>query len=143
PSSRPAPGLRPRGASVPGAAAGPDRDASGVDRTVRPPAESAVDRARRGSATAQRDAHLRCPLVAGDLGPTTHDARRQRVRIEADRNVCIGAGQCVMVAPEVFDQGEEDGLVEVLDTAPPKDRAAVVREAELLCPSGAITVHED
>ena len=65
------------------------------------------------------------------------------MRIEADRNVCIGAGQCVMVATEVFDQGEEDGLVEVLDTAPPKDRAAAVREAELLCPSGAITVHED
>jgi len=61
------------------------------------------------------------------------------VRIVADREVCIGAGMCVMTAEAVFDQ-DDDGLVLVLvDAVPPteEDRA---RAAVRVCPSGALSV---
>ena len=57
-------------------------------------------------------------------------------RVVADRDVCIGAGMCVLTAPDRFDQ-DDDGLV-VLLSAEPVDAAA--REAASLCPSGAIRI---
>ena len=63
------------------------------------------------------------------------------VRVTADRDVCIGAGMCVLTAPAVFDQ-TDDGLVEVLlDTLAAVD-AVAVRDAVKLCPSGALSVVE-
>jgi ferredoxin len=56
------------------------------------------------------------------------------VQIAADRDVCIGAGICVVTAPAVFDQDEEGIVVvlaeEVLDSE--------VGRAIELCPSGAL-----
>ncbi|MFC5749797.1 ferredoxin [Actinomadura rugatobispora] len=63
--------------------------------------------------------------------------------IEADRERCVGAGQCALAAPGVFDQREADGLVEVLDRRPPRSRWQAVREAEALCPAAAIAVSDD
>ena len=60
-----------------------------------------------------------------------------RVTVNIDK--CCGSGQCVLVAPEVFDQGEEDGIVRLLDDAPPTDLHAAVNEAVALCPASAIT----
>ncbi|GAB2714584.1 ferredoxin [Nocardia thraciensis] len=57
-----------------------------------------------------------------------------------DRERCIGSGMCVMTAPEVFDQSDEDGRVLLLDSTPASDRDAAVREAVLLCPSDAINL---
>jgi ferredoxin len=59
------------------------------------------------------------------------------MRIEADRDVCIGAGNCVLAAPEVFDQAA-DGLVEVIDPAPAPSLEQAVRDAVARCPSGAL-----
>jgi ferredoxin len=42
----------------------------------------------------------------------------------------------------VFDQREEDGLVELLDEAPPAGQWALVREAAELCPAAVIAVAE-
>ena len=39
-----------------------------------------------------------------------------RIKIAADRDVCIGAGMCVMTAPELFDQ-DDDGIVVLLEAA--------------------------
>lgn len=39
------------------------------------------------------------------------------VRILADRDRCIGAGQCVLSAPDVFDQSDDDGRVLILPHA--------------------------
>ncbi|MFF4407405.1 ferredoxin [Streptomyces sp. NPDC002536] len=62
------------------------------------------------------------------------------MRITADVDRCVGAGQCVLTAPEVFDQ-DEDGLVTLLGTGDGhEDR---VRLAAGLCPSRSLTVHED
>ncbi|HXA62668.1 MAG TPA: ferredoxin, partial [Streptosporangiaceae bacterium] len=35
----------------------------------------------------------------------------------ADKDVCVGAGMCVLTAPELFDQ-DDDGLVAVLRSDP-------------------------
>lgn len=39
--------------------------------------------------------------------------------IHIDQEKCCGAGHCVLAAPEVFDQRDEDGIVILLDAAPP------------------------
>ena len=59
-----------------------------------------------------------------------------RIRILRER--CIGAGQCVLNAPRLFDQSDEDGTVVVLDETPsPQDEPAAVA-ALGACPSGTI-----
>lgn len=65
------------------------------------------------------------------------------MRIEIDQDVCIGAGQCVMSAMDVFDQRDEDGVAYLLEPDPPQEQWPAVRQAAALCPSGAITVTED
>jgi ferredoxin len=59
------------------------------------------------------------------------------VQVHADRDVCIGAGLCVLSAGAVFDQ-DDDGIVVVLDEHP----ADVPREAVDNCPSGALSLTE-
>ncbi|MGW2711040.1 ferredoxin [Streptomyces sp. NPDC001356] len=59
--------------------------------------------------------------------------------VEVDTEVCVGAGQCVLAAPGVFDQREEDGIVELLEPRPSRAVGDAVREAVHLCPAGAIT----
>ena len=65
------------------------------------------------------------------------------MHVTVDRERCIGAGMCVLAAPEVFDQDEEDGRVVLLEPEPATERHDAVRQAERLCPSGAISVRED
>jgi ferredoxin len=64
------------------------------------------------------------------------------MRITVDIDRCIGAGQCVLCAPNVFDQTDE-GLVEVLIPEPDPTAGTAVRQASQHCPSGAIEVLED
>jgi ferredoxin len=64
------------------------------------------------------------------------------MRVIADREVCIGAGMCVLTAPAVFDQSDDDGLVEVLVETPGAADTAAVRDAVKLCPSGALRIEE-
>ncbi len=60
--------------------------------------------------------------------------------VHADTAVCIGAGQCALRAPTVFDQSEDDGTVIVLDTEPGSEYQEAVHEAIALCPSGALSI---
>ncbi|MDC0773871.1 ferredoxin [Streptomyces sp. HD] len=62
------------------------------------------------------------------------------MKINVDRERCVGAGQCVLAAADVFEQNHEDGLVELLQPEPPENLRASVSEAELICPSGAIEI---
>ncbi len=64
------------------------------------------------------------------------------MRISADRDVCIGSGQCVLTEPAVFDQSEEDGLVLLLTDRPGEEAAGPVRQAVRLCPSQALSVED-
>ncbi|MFE0378775.1 ferredoxin [Streptomyces inhibens] len=45
------------------------------------------------------------------------------MHVSVDQDKCCGAGQCVLLAPEVFDQREEDGTVVLLNPEPPAQRA--------------------
>jgi ferredoxin len=64
------------------------------------------------------------------------------MKVFADRDVCIGAGMCVMTAA-IFDQ-DEDGIV-VIDDAEevPAEEQQRVRNATSLCPSGALRLIAD
>ncbi|NUW42028.1 ferredoxin [Nonomuraea rhodomycinica] len=64
------------------------------------------------------------------------------MNITVDAGKCCGAGQCVLLAPDVFDQNEDDGIVVLLDATPPEALRAAVREAADVCPAAAITVEE-
>jgi ferredoxin len=61
------------------------------------------------------------------------------VKISADRDVCIQAGNCVMVADALFDQ-DDDGIVVVLVEDIPEEEEEHAREAVKLCPSQALRV---
>lgn len=63
------------------------------------------------------------------------------MRITVDRERCIGAGMCALLAPDVFDQDEDDGRVRLLDPSPQRGHSAV-REALHSCPSGALGIDE-
>jgi ferredoxin len=63
------------------------------------------------------------------------------MKVTVDHDKCVGAGQCVLAAPEVFDQGEE-GIVELLDTHPPAELDDAVRAATHMCPAQAIRMRD-
>jgi ferredoxin len=64
------------------------------------------------------------------------------MRVTVDKHVCIGAGQCVMSAPGVFDQDDDEGTVVLLEETPVRTTWDAVRKAADRCPSGAIRVDE-
>jgi ferredoxin len=64
------------------------------------------------------------------------------MRIEADLDRCVGAGQCVLTEPALFDQNDKDGRVVVLATEV-DGRGAAAREAVQVCPSGALSLVAD
>jgi len=64
------------------------------------------------------------------------------VKVHADRDVCIQAGNCVMVADSLFDQ-DDDGIVVVLVDDIPAEEQDKAREAVKLCPSQALTIAQE
>ena len=64
------------------------------------------------------------------------------MRVAADREVCIGSGNCVYSAPTVFDQDDEEGLVVLLTAQVDPQDADAVRNAVAHCPSGALRIVE-
>jgi ferredoxin len=65
------------------------------------------------------------------------------MRIVTDTGRCVGAGQCALTEPRVFDQSEEDGTVVLLTDQADGDVLDNVREAIDLCPSQALALKED
>ncbi|MFD0025329.1 ferredoxin [Streptomyces sp. NPDC058382] len=63
------------------------------------------------------------------------------MRISVDTDRCVGAGQCVLSAPEVFDQ-DDLGIVQVLKETGDETALDEARQAGLVCPSQAITVSD-
>lgn len=64
------------------------------------------------------------------------------MKIIADTGKCIGAGQCVLTEPALFDQREEDGTVIVLDDTPEGAMVEQARTAVRVCPSQALSLQE-
>ncbi len=62
------------------------------------------------------------------------------MKVDLDQDKCVASGQCVVTAPDVFDQRDEDGIAVLLDDTPAGDRFADVRNAAAVCPAAAIVL---
>ncbi|WP_348775310.1 ferredoxin [Solwaraspora sp. WMMD937] len=60
--------------------------------------------------------------------------------VAIDRERCLGSGQCLAMAPEVFDQDEEDGLVIFRGGTPPAAVTADIENAVHNCPAVALSI---
>ena len=63
------------------------------------------------------------------------------MRVRADRDVCIGAGVCVMNSEAVFDQ-DDDGVVVVLTDEVSGDAEERAQQAVNLCPAAALALQD-
>jgi ferredoxin len=72
--------------------------------------------------------------MAGELSP------KNGIRIEVDRALCIGSGDCVETAPEVFELDAEDKARVIDPDGAPTD---VVIEAAGNCPVTAVFVYDE
>lgn len=70
--------------------------------------------------------------MADDLSP------QNRIRIEVDRGLCIGSGDCVDSAPGVFELDGEDKARVIDPDADPQD---MVLDAASNCPVTAIFIY--
>jgi ferredoxin len=68
--------------------------------------------------------------------------KESSVKVEVDIPKCVASGQCVLIAPEVFDQRDEDGVVVLLDETPEPHLHEAVRESAMVCPAAAIHLAE-
>jgi ferredoxin len=64
------------------------------------------------------------------------------MKVAVDQDKCVGAGQCVLLAPDVFDQRDEDGVVVLLRKNPATELHDDVRQAAQVCPALAIELDE-
>ncbi|MGH6979130.1 MAG: ferredoxin [Brevundimonas sp.] len=61
------------------------------------------------------------------------------MRVTIDPNKCVGSGNCILTAPAVFGQ-DDDGIVTLLNAAPPESEQAAVRTSAEICPARVITL---
>ncbi|MCM6777051.1 ferredoxin [Nocardia sp. CDC159] len=60
------------------------------------------------------------------------------MELGVNRDICIGAGMCALVAPDLFDQDPDDAKVlRLAEATTPEQRTALVRAVDA-CPSGAL-----
>lgn len=64
------------------------------------------------------------------------------MKVTVDQDICASSGNCVMNAPEVFDQREDDGVVVLLNPHPTPGQADGARRAAAACPALAIHIEE-
>ena len=65
-----------------------------------------------------------------------------RLKVIVDRERCVGSGECVFTAPDIFDQDEADGIVLLLTDTPEEALWDAARQAARQCPANAIRVEE-
>lgn len=61
------------------------------------------------------------------------------MRIHVNEDACVGAGQCALVAGELFDQ-DDNGIVVVLEEFPAPNQEPLASRAAALCPARAISL---
>lgn len=64
------------------------------------------------------------------------------MHLEIDETLCSGCGQCVMEAPELFDQRDEDGVAFLLRQPESSTDEADATRAKAACPADAIVSGE-
>jgi ferredoxin len=64
------------------------------------------------------------------------------MKVVVDLDVCEAHGDCVIAAPEIFDLGDDDDVVTVVQPEPPEDLRSKAELAEANCPVNAISIEE-
>lgn len=64
------------------------------------------------------------------------------MRVEVDRHECQAYGNCVLVAPEVFELTETTPVVLVREERPAEALRGQVEDSALACPMQAIAVRD-
>lgn len=64
------------------------------------------------------------------------------MKVSVNQDICASSGNCVMNAPDVFDQRDEDGVVVLLNPNPSAEQAEGARKAAAFCPALAIQIEE-
>ncbi|WP_030241290.1 ferredoxin [Streptomyces sp. NRRL S-350] len=64
------------------------------------------------------------------------------MRINLDREKCIGSGQCVLAAPDWFDQ-DDDGIAVVLEGKATEEDSEDLHHAAFTCPALAISLDSE
>jgi ferredoxin len=64
------------------------------------------------------------------------------VKVTVHQDKCVSSGQCVLNASDVFDQRDDDGVVELLIQTPGPNLADDTRKAAAACPALAIHIDE-
>ncbi|WP_156687136.1 ferredoxin [Mycobacterium sp. Marseille-P9652] len=64
------------------------------------------------------------------------------MKVTVNQDVCASSGNCVLNAPELFDQRDEDGVVVLLNPNPSPEQAEAARKAAAACPALAIHIEE-
>ncbi|BBX69124.1 ferredoxin [Mycolicibacterium psychrotolerans] len=64
------------------------------------------------------------------------------MRVTVDQDRCVSSGQCVLNAGEVFDQRDDDGVVQLLIPEPGPEHIEQTRKAAAACPALAIHLEE-
>ena len=64
------------------------------------------------------------------------------MKIAGNREICMGAGVCVMTADMTFDQ-DDDGIVVLASDHVAAGEENAVRNAVRMCPSGALRIVGD
>ncbi|ANI41143.1 ferredoxin [Mycolicibacterium vaccae] len=64
------------------------------------------------------------------------------MKVTVDQDKCVSSGQCVLNAGAVFDQRDDDGVVELLIPQPGPEYAEDTRKAAAACPALAIEIEE-
>jgi ferredoxin len=64
------------------------------------------------------------------------------MKVIVDLDVCSAHGDCVVVAPEIFDLGEDDDVVTVINPEPGDELRAKAERAEQDCPVTAIRIED-
>ena len=70
---------------------------------------------------------------------TRETREADEMHIDLDHDLCVGAGQCALIAPSVFTQ-DDDGFSALLPGREDGGGDPMVREAARACPVSAITV---
>lgn len=63
------------------------------------------------------------------------------MKVHVDMNLCQSHGECVSIAPDVFELGDDDVLVWREEVS--EDRRAAIEEAVNVCPMMAISIEDE
>lgn len=64
------------------------------------------------------------------------------MKVIVDLDACAAHGDCVVVAPEIFDLGEDDEVVTLLQAEPPDELRPQAQAAVDACPMAAIRIED-